>query len=74
MATRSVDNINLKSTLLIAQKFDKEFNQVTTMLTKRGKQTSIKQEYQVSDVFDIELTENEVISILFCLGFSKSMN
>lgn len=74
MARRSVDNINVKSTLLMAQKFDKEFAQVTHLLTKKGKQTNIKSDCQVSDVFDIQLTENEVISILFCIGFSKSMD
>lgn len=70
-ATNAIESINIKSTIMVAQKFEREFTQATAYISQSAKRELQQPALQVNEIYGFRLSYREVMNILFCVGFTK---
>ena len=74
VAKSGISSVNVKSTLMISQKFSREFQQAVMILTMEGKYLQKKEQIEESEVLSCYMDMNECRNVLFCLGFTKAIS
>lgn len=75
MANTGIQSINVKSTIMMAAKFEREFLQAALYISRQAKDSLMNQGpiNQIADLFELEMTREEVMNVLFCIGFTKQI-
>ena len=73
MANQGIQSINMRSTIMMAAKFEREFMQAALYISREAKDSlmNLGPINSVADLFNFKMTREEVMNVLFCIGFTK---
>jgi hypothetical protein len=74
LASTGTRSVNEKSTIMMAKKFTKDFNQAVILISKEGQILHEKDQIHQHEIMNCSIKFENYVTIMFCLGFINNNN